>query len=67
VTVSKKNDGKEEVTASSETQQLIEEKIKLATELGIWGSFNPVEGYQDTQQYKRINEIDQRLSEIING
>jgi predicted AAA+ superfamily ATPase len=55
---------KEEPT---EQEKLIKEKISLAKKLGIWESFNPIEGFQTTEELNRINEIDQRLAEIING
>lgn len=51
----------------NERDKLEQEKAKLAKELGIWGEFNPVENYQATEQFSRINEIDKRLFEIING
>lgn len=48
----------------SEKDELIKEKIKLAKELSIWGTFKPVENYESTEGYKRIKEIDKRLAEI---
>lgn len=56
-----------ELKEQGEREKLEQEKIKLAKDIGIWGEFNPVENYEDTKQFKRIAEIDKRLSEIING
>ncbi len=52
--------------APSEKEALEEEKIQLAKEIGIWGTFNPVEGYEASHQSRRIEEIDKRLTEIVN-
>jgi hypothetical protein len=57
----------EEKEKLTERQKLEQEKEKLAKEIGIWGEFKPVENYQDSKQFKRIEEIDKRLTEIING
>ncbi|OMF37435.1 hypothetical protein BK133_05105 [Paenibacillus sp. FSL H8-0548] len=51
----------------SEEDKLINEKINLAKKLGIWKSFNPIEGYETKKDFKRIEEIDKRLAEITNG
>jgi hypothetical protein len=48
----------------SERDNLIAEKQRLAEEIGIWETFNPVPNYQDTEQHKRIEVIDKRLAEI---
>jgi hypothetical protein len=48
----------------SEKELLIAEKQRIAEEIGIWGTFNPVPNYQDTEQHKRIEVIDKRLAEI---
>lgn len=48
-----------------ELQALIDEKITLAQKLGIWDGFEPVEGYQTTEEYKRIQEIDKQLWELV--
>jgi len=50
--------------SKKEREQLIKTKIGLATELGIWGGFKPIQGYQETEQYKKIQEINKRLLEI---
>jgi hypothetical protein len=50
-----------------EREELEQEKIKLCKEIGIWGTYEPIEGHTETAQYKKIEEIDKRLSEIING
>jgi hypothetical protein len=51
----------------TERELLEQEKIKLANELGIWQKFEPIDGYADSEQFKRIEEIDKSLAEIING
>lgn len=51
----------------SEAEKLVKEKVSLARKLGIWESFNPVEDYQNKEEFSRIAEIDKRLAEIING
>jgi predicted AAA+ superfamily ATPase len=51
----------------SEVEKLVKEKVSLARKLGIWESFNPVEDYQNKEEFARIDEIDKRLAEIING
>lgn len=56
-----------EVKEKSEREELEAEKIQLARKLGIWERFEPIEGYETSAENKRINEIDQRLAEIING
>jgi hypothetical protein len=48
----------------SEKDKLIAEKIILAKQIGIWDVFNPAAGWQDSEQHKRIYEIDQRLAEL---
>lgn len=49
----------------SELESLIIEKTNLATKLGIMGSFQPVDGYKETKEYKRIQEVDERLWELV--
>lgn len=56
--------GKEETTSETELEKLVKEKIKLAKKLGIWDKNTPKEGYQDTEDFKRIKEIDDRLWEL---
>jgi hypothetical protein len=51
----------------TERETLEQEKIALATELGIWQKFEPVENYAESEQFKKIEEIDKRLAKIING
>jgi hypothetical protein len=52
----------------SEREKLEKEKIALAKKLGIWGEFAPkVDNLRETDEFKRIEEIDQRLSVIVNG
>lgn len=49
------------VRKSESAESLVEEKIKLATKIGIWHSFNPIEGYAGTAEYARIQEINKLL------
>ncbi|MEK5415176.1 hypothetical protein [Paenibacillus sp. FSL L8-0708] len=51
----------------TEQETLIKEKIALAKKLGIWGSYKPVAGFESAEEFNRIKQIDQRLTEIING
>jgi hypothetical protein len=55
------------VTKLTERDKLEQDKAKLAKEIGIWQKFEPIEGYAESEQYKKIELIDQRLAEIING
>ncbi|KAG2867010.1 hypothetical protein PC115_g25462 [Phytophthora cactorum] len=48
-----------------ELEKLIREKIRLAQKLGLMDGKQPVEGYKDTKEYKRIEEIDMRLWELV--
>lgn len=48
-----------------ELKKLTQEKIRLAKKLGLMDGQQPVEGYKDTKDYKRIEEIDLRLWELI--
>ncbi|MCR8633492.1 hypothetical protein [Paenibacillus radicis (ex Xue et al. 2023)] len=50
-----------------EQQKLEQEKKKLAEKLGIWGRFEPIEGYEETKEFNRIRDIDRRLTEIVVG
>jgi hypothetical protein len=50
----------------SEWEQLIDEKIRLASKLGIMGKgVEPKKGYEQTKEYQRITEIDARLWELV--
>ncbi|MCC3380693.1 hypothetical protein ACFQ5D_10715 [Paenibacillus farraposensis] len=49
----------------SELEQLITEKINLGKKLGIMGDLEPIQGYSDTGEYRRIVEIDKRLWELV--
>ncbi|MGC5773615.1 hypothetical protein [Paenibacillus pabuli] len=48
-----------------ELKKLAQEKIRLAKKLGLMDGQQPVEGYKDTKDYKRIEEIDARLWELV--
>ncbi|MEC0136126.1 hypothetical protein P4H94_04390 [Paenibacillus macerans] len=49
----------------SELESLINEKVTLSKKLGIMGNLDPVDGYKETDEYKRIQEIDKRLWELV--
>lgn len=50
----------------TEVEKLVKEKVKLAKLLGLMDQDKgPVEGYEKTEEYKRINEIDLLLWELI--
>lgn len=50
----------------SEVEKLVKEKVALAKNLGLMErDSKPVEGYEKTDEYKRIAEIDLRLWELI--
>lgn len=47
-------------------QSLIDEKVDLATKLGLMnGVLPPNESYKKTDEYKRIQEIDMQLWELV--
>ncbi|MBY7736281.1 hypothetical protein MJ749_13295 [Paenibacillus polymyxa] len=48
-----------------ELDKLIAEKVNLAKKLGIMGNLEPIQGYSDTDEYRRIGEIDKRLWELV--
>lgn len=49
----------------SELEKLIAEKINLAKKLGIMGNLEPIQGYGETEEYRRIHEIDKRLWDLV--
>ncbi|QYK68262.1 hypothetical protein [Paenibacillus sp. S02] len=49
----------------SELEKLIAEKINLAKKLGIMGNLEPIQAYGETEEYRRIHEIDKRLWELV--
>lgn len=49
----------------TELESLINEKVTLSTKLGIMGDLDSVDGYKETDEYKRIQEIDKRLWELV--
>lgn len=51
---------------SSERESLEAEKIELAKKIGIWEECKLSNTYQETAEFKRIQEIDTRLFEIVN-
>lgn len=55
-------ESKEEIP---ELKKLTMEKIRLAKKLGLMDGQKPVDGYKETKEYKRIEEIDLRLWELV--
>ncbi|MEK3867007.1 MULTISPECIES: hypothetical protein [Paenibacillus] len=50
----------------TELEELVKEKVKLAKRLGLMEQgTQPIEGYKETNDYKRIQEIDLKLWELI--
>ncbi|MEK3735709.1 MULTISPECIES: hypothetical protein [Paenibacillus] len=50
----------------TELEELVKEKVKLAKKLGLMErGTQPIEGYKETNDYKRIQEIDLKLWELI--
>ncbi|MEK4474350.1 hypothetical protein NSQ91_14130 [Paenibacillus sp. FSL R7-0048] len=50
----------------TELEELVKEKVKLAKKLGLMEQgTQPIEGYKETNDYKRIKEIDLKLWELI--
>lgn len=55
-----------EIQEKSELQNLIDEKVTLATTLGLMNDALPSdESYKHTDEYKRIQEIDKQLWGLI--
>lgn len=50
---------------NSEYNKLIDERNELGNTIGICGVPKPVVNYEQTDQFKRIAEIDERLREIL--
>ncbi|WP_143191905.1 hypothetical protein [Paenibacillus sp. P46E] len=49
-----------------ELEKLVKEKVRLAKKLGITGeNASQVKGYESTDDFKRIEEIDKRLWELV--
>lgn len=49
----------------SELEKLIKEKIELAKKLGLLDGEKPVDGYQESKEYERLKQIDERLWELV--
>ncbi|GGF86887.1 hypothetical protein [Paenibacillus aceti] len=49
----------------TELERLINEKITLSKKLGIMGDLEPIKGYKETEEYKRIQVIDKQLWELV--
>ncbi|MEC0241981.1 hypothetical protein P4H66_19445 [Paenibacillus dokdonensis] len=63
--MSTKKDESKDSERESELKKLIKEKIELSRKLGIMGTYQPVENFKETDEYKRINEIDIRLWDLV--
>lgn len=51
---------------TTELEKLVKEKVALARKLGLMDrGTKPIEGYEETDEYKRINDIDLRLWELV--
>lgn len=49
-----------------ELEELVKEKVKLAKKLGLMErGTQPSQGYAETEDYKRIQQIDVKLWELI--
>ncbi|MFF2015008.1 hypothetical protein [Paenibacillus sp. NPDC058177] len=50
----------------SELETLVKEKVTLSQKLGLMGEGSePIDGYEGTEEYQRINEIDLKLWELV--
>ncbi|MGG6309787.1 hypothetical protein [Paenibacillus macerans] len=49
----------------TELEKLVEEKVTLSKKLGIMRNLEPVKDYKETDEYKRIQEIDKQLWELV--
>ncbi|MCR8656932.1 hypothetical protein [Paenibacillus endoradicis] len=60
------NEADEKPAMISELEKLTQEKISLATKLGLLGAVLPKgDSYKQTNEYRRIQEIDKLLWELI--
>lgn len=59
-----KNEG-QQPPEESELEKLIKEKMRLARKLGLLDGKVPKDGYQETKDYERLNEIDAQLWELV--
>jgi len=62
--VTDKNEG-QQPPEESELEKLIKEKMRLARKLGLLDGKVPKDGYQETKDYERLNEIDAQLWELV--
>jgi mannose/cellobiose epimerase-like protein (N-acyl-D-glucosamine 2-epimerase family) len=51
----------------TEREQLENEKIELAKKLGIWDKDEPVDNFRETEDFKRIQEINAKLTLLVKG
>lgn len=65
VTVPKNESADMENKPSPELEKLVKEKVTLAKKLGMMGGLKPVENYEKSDEYKRLQEIDNKLWELV--
>ncbi|MNW38155.1 hypothetical protein D3C74_152140 [compost metagenome] len=65
MTVPKNESADMENKPSPELEKLVKEKVTLAKKLGMMGGLKPVENYEKSDEYKRLQEIDNKLWELV--
>lgn len=65
VTVPKNESPDLENKPSPELEKLAKEKVILAKKLGIMGGLKPIDNYEKSEEYKKIQEIDKKLWELV--
>jgi hypothetical protein len=53
------------IKEQSEREVLIQEKIELAKKLGIWDEDKPVDNFRGRPEFKRIQEINAKLTFLV--
>lgn len=48
-----------------EVEQLVKEKIELAKKLGIWDKDEPKDNFRESEEFKRIQEINAKLTFLV--
>lgn len=65
MTVQKNDSPDLEDKPSPELEKLVKEKVTLSKKLGLMGGLKPVNNYEKSDEYKRIQEIDKKLWELV--
>lgn len=65
MTVQKNESPDLEDKPSPELEKLVKEKVTLSKKLGLMGGLKPVNNYEKSDEYKRIQEIDKKLWELV--